>query len=36
MGIDVEILIRGSLSELWQKTQTPAAHERSSVHYSIT
>ena len=38
MGIYVETLIRGTIDELWEKTQDPALHERwdlrfSEIHY---
>jgi len=34
MGIYVEIFIRGSLDDLWEKTQTPQLHQRWDVRFT--
>src|SRR5947209_3366000 len=34
MSIYVEILIRGSIDDLWMKTQTPKLHERWDLRFS--
>ena len=34
MSIYVEILIRGNIDELWQKTQEPKLHERWDLRFS--
>lgn len=34
MGIYVEILVRGAMEELWEKTQNPALHQRWDLRFS--
>jgi hypothetical protein len=34
MSIDVEIRIRGSIDELWHRTQHPALHQRWDLRFS--